>query len=377
MDTSDYALGAILSIQDSDREVHPVAFLSQLDLVNLTTLNNLINKADVVVSLLPVLYHSMVAKVCIAHRKHMVTASYNSPAMRVLNQSALEADVLLLNEIGHRRTVKSFIPFCGGLPTPETADVPLGYKFSWSTRGVLGAALNEARFKLLGMEFKIPGNDLLQSYFPSMPQSKFLKLEGIANRIGLLETDRTISINNWCSFASRTLASKFAISLAYDDLTSFRSILSEVLDMPEDKLSELLQALSWLGINPMLSLANTFSHSKHHSIPVPFKQLAPIDLLTIILSHRLQYQPNERDMLLPPSSGRSDVKTYTSTLVAYGSPTSTAMSRTVGIPVALAALTMLGGGLEANGLGMKEGVIIGAGSGRALKGGLGSTMGVP
>ncbi|KAF8530186.1 saccharopine dehydrogenase [Hysterangium stoloniferum] len=323
-----------------------------LDLEDLTTLNNLINKADVF--LLPVLYHLMVAKVCIAHRKHMVTGSYNSPAMRALNQRS------------QKNTVKSFISFCGGLPTPETADVPLGYKFSWSPRGVLGAALNEARFKLFGTEFKIPGNDLLQSYSPSIPQSKFLKLEGIANssldnvlrgtlRIGLLETDRTISINNWCSFASRTLASKFAISLAYDDPT-------EVLDMPEDELSELLQALSWLGISPMLSLANTFSHSKHHSIPVPSKQLAPIDLLTIILSHRLQYQPNERDMvvlmheitvsseppssqLLPPSSGQSDVKAYTSTLVAYGSPTSTAMSRTVGIPVALAALTVLDGGV--------------------------------
>ncbi|KAF8530178.1 Saccharopine dehydrogenase-domain-containing protein [Hysterangium stoloniferum] len=456
------------------KEHFPTVTAKQLDLEDLTTLNNLVNEADIVVSLLPVPYHPTVAKVCIGNRKHMVTASYISPAMRALNQSALEADVLLLNEIGldpgidhcsaisllqrlrsQKNTVKSFISFCGGLPTPETADVPLGYKFSWSPRGVLGAALNEARFKLLGTEFKIPGNDLLQSYFPSIPQSKFLKLEGIANRdslpyaetydlgplssldtvlrgtlrypgfcslmhsfhrIGLLETDRTISINNWSSFAPRALASKFAIPLAYDDPMSFQSILSDILGMPNDKLSELLQALSWLGISPMPSRANTFSHSKHHSIPVPVpsKQLAPIDLLTMILSHRLQYQPNERDMvvlmheitvlseppfsqLLPPSSGQSDVKTYTSTLVAYGSPTSTAMSRTVGIPVALAALAVLDGGvssrgvhgptmpevylpvlqgLEANGLGMKESVVIGAGSGKSLKDGLGSTLGV-
>jgi len=67
------------------------------------------------------------------------------------------SDVLLLNEIGldpgidhcsaisllHRlqaqnRTVRSFVSFCGGLPAPEEADVPLGYKFSWSPRCVMG-----------------------------------------------------------------------------------------------------------------------------------------------------------------------------------------------------------------------------------------------
>jgi hypothetical protein len=81
----------------------------------------------------------------------------------------VEADVLLLNEIGldpgidHCSAIKlcneihaagkrvtSFVSFCGGLPAPESADVPLGYKFSWSPRGVLAAALNGAAFKLGG-----------------------------------------------------------------------------------------------------------------------------------------------------------------------------------------------------------------------------------
>ena len=79
----------------------------------------------------------------------------------------MDADVLLLNEIGldpgidhcsaiellsslRDRKVKpvSFISFCGGLPAPDCADVPLGYKFSWSPQGVLRAALNSAKFRL-------------------------------------------------------------------------------------------------------------------------------------------------------------------------------------------------------------------------------------
>lgn len=82
---------------------------------------------------------------------------------------ALSADVLLLNEIGldpgidhcsahavikrlhsQGKRIVSFISFCGGLPAPECADVPLGYKFSWSPKGVLTAALNSARFRLGG-----------------------------------------------------------------------------------------------------------------------------------------------------------------------------------------------------------------------------------
>ena len=82
---------------------------------------------------------------------------------------AEEAGVILLNEIGldpgidhcsaisllsdlraQNKRVVSFTSFCGGLPAPEHANVPLGYKFSWSPRGVLGAALNGARFKLDG-----------------------------------------------------------------------------------------------------------------------------------------------------------------------------------------------------------------------------------
>ena len=42
------------------------------------------------------------------------------------------------------KEIAPFTSFCGGLPAPEDADVPLGYKFSWSPKGVLSAALNSA-----------------------------------------------------------------------------------------------------------------------------------------------------------------------------------------------------------------------------------------
>ena len=87
--------------------------------------------------------------------------------MTLIPNSAKESDVLLLNEIGldpgidHCSAVElcedvrkmgrqpvSFISVCGGLPVPEDSNVPLGYKFSWSPRGVLTAALNGAKYRL-------------------------------------------------------------------------------------------------------------------------------------------------------------------------------------------------------------------------------------
>jgi alpha-aminoadipic semialdehyde synthase len=55
------------------------------------------------------------------------------------------------------KEIVSFISFCGGLPAPDHADVPLGYKFSWSPKGVLLATLNGAKFRLGGKVCRLPG----------------------------------------------------------------------------------------------------------------------------------------------------------------------------------------------------------------------------
>lgn len=88
-------------------------------------------------------------------------------------------------------------------------------------------------------------------------------------------------------------------------------------------------------------------------------------------------------------------ETHTSSLIAYGSQTSTAMSRTVGLPVALATMAILDGqvhargvhgptmesvygpvlqGLAANGLGMKESITFDGGSRQILRDELRSTL---
>lgn len=135
--------------------------------------------------------------------------------MVLLNEIGLDPGIDHVSAIDLRQRLEKqgkkithFASFCGGLPAPESAATDgsgLGYKFSWSPRGVLAAATNGARYKLDGtvsmlssnsqsrtlktspQVYTMDGQDLLRrgSYFPDVPVSNVLALEGLANRDSL------------------------------------------------------------------------------------------------------------------------------------------------------------------------------------------------
>ena len=57
----------------------------ELDITDTHKLSQLIRDHDVVVSFVPATFHPTVAKLAIEAEKHMVTASYISPAMAALD----------------------------------------------------------------------------------------------------------------------------------------------------------------------------------------------------------------------------------------------------------------------------------------------------
>jgi saccharopine dehydrogenase-like NADP-dependent oxidoreductase len=148
-------------------------------------LDQLVSEHDVIVSLVPAPCHPAIARLAIKHHKNMVTASYISPEMRALHEEAVAAHIVILNESGldpgidHMSakkmideaiaaggTITGFTSVCGGLPAPEAANNPLGYKFSWSPRGALVAARNSARYLQNGKVVEVPGEALLASASP-------------------------------------------------------------------------------------------------------------------------------------------------------------------------------------------------------------------
>lgn len=57
-----------------------------IDMADQAIVENTISRSDLVISLLPVPFHLAVAELCIKQRKHLVTASYVSPAMKDLHE---------------------------------------------------------------------------------------------------------------------------------------------------------------------------------------------------------------------------------------------------------------------------------------------------
>ena len=78
-------------------------------------------------------------------------------------------------------SIESFVSWCGALPAPETSNNPLGYKFSWSPKGVLMASIADATYMLNNTQVNIKGSQLWKNtqeikLFPG------LALEGVPNR---------------------------------------------------------------------------------------------------------------------------------------------------------------------------------------------------
>ncbi|KEP50673.1 putative saccharopine dehydrogenase (NADP+, L-glutamate-forming) [Rhizoctonia solani 123E] len=432
---------------------HDRAEAVHLDVSDRERIAELVNGADVVVSLLPAAFHVQIAEACIKYQKHLVTASYISPTMKALHERAIEADVLLLNEIGldpgidhcgamemrdrferEGKRIVSFISWCGGLPAPEDSNVPLGMKFSWSPKALLSAALNPAQFKLAGKQIEIPGNELLESYFPHVPLAKGFALEGLANRdsLGYAETYKLGSVGGMRSLFRGTLRYK-----GFADLMRMFSEVGLLSNKEEDKImlsqwNELVGRAAAKASGEKFEIKDTVdvvksiigpNRAKAHQIipvlewmnavptdprnvdpslpPVPKDPVTPLDALGTLLAYKLRYEPHERDLVLlshevvtapvsAPSSKKFDPATnevHTSTLVVYGSTSGSAMSKTVGLPLAFATLRVLDGGvrargvagpfgeeiykpvlegLEAVGLGMREAKVAGEGMARSM-----------
>ena len=73
---------------------HPNATAIAIDISNENQRKAAIEKADIVISMLPAHLHIEVAKDCIVYKKHLVTASYISDAMQELDAAAKENNLV-------------------------------------------------------------------------------------------------------------------------------------------------------------------------------------------------------------------------------------------------------------------------------------------
>lgn len=357
----------------------------QLDVSDKARLRELIADTDLAVSMLPYIYHPLVAKFCIELKKNMVTTSYVSDAMQEMDKAAKQAGVLILNEIGvdpgidhmsaiqviHRvqksgGEVVSFKSYCGGLPAPDANTNPLGYKFSWSPRGVLLAGKNAARWREDGKEINISGEELFDHYW-SVPIEGFGELEGYPNRnslpyLGIYDIPEaktifrgTLRNVGWCETLRKLVDIGWVDAENVDlaDLT-FGQLTAKLMGTPGDDVRR--EAIERLNVTEDSYTFKNFAWLGLFSDePLPVAEGSPLDVLVARMWDKMQYAEGERDLLIMQHEFIAEYadrrEKITSTMIDYGIPHGdTSMSRTVGLPAAIAVRMILQGQVELTGV---------------------------
>jgi saccharopine dehydrogenase-like NADP-dependent oxidoreductase len=362
---------------------HANANSIELDIFEPEQRKEQINKADLVISMLPARFHIEVAKDCVTFNKSMVTASYVSPEMEALDKQVKEKGLVFMNEIGvdpgvdHMSAMKVidhitnqggkvllFESFTGGLVAPEDDNNLWNYKFTWNPRNVVTAGQGgAAKFIQEGKYKYIPYNRLFR-------RTEFLDVEGygrfeaLANRNSLkyrevygLEdvltlyrgTMRRIGFSKaWNMFVQLGMTDDTYVIEGSENMT-YRDFVNSFLpysptDSVELKMRHELKIdqddIMWLKLEEL----DIFNNEKKIGI----RDATPAQMLQAILENSWTLQPGEKDMIVMYHKFgyelNGEKKQIDSTMVCLGDgKLQTAMAKTVGLPVAIAALKILNG----------------------------------
>jgi saccharopine dehydrogenase-like NADP-dependent oxidoreductase len=359
----------------------------QILVENREELESLIDEHDIVVSLLPREYNVRIAELCIKNNRHMVTASYVSEDMKKLDKEAREKQLLFLNEIGldpgidHMSAMKiideiygengkvlHFYSYCGGLPAPEANDNPIGYKFSWSPRGVVLASKNPAQFLENGEIVTIESKDLFLNkrienvdplgkfeVYPNRNSLFYKKLYGLKDALTVLRgTCRNLG---WCDMFKKITDLGLIDDTPISNVKgiTFKRMMADLIGVNDnedvykktaDKIGipsnhSIMKKLKWLGL--------------FDDAPVPDCETR-LDIFCELLIEKLKYNTGERDMIILRHKFTIENKDktkdlITSTLIDYGIPNGdSSMARTVSLPLAIAVRMMCEGKIILTGI---------------------------
>lgn len=344
---------------------------------------------DLVISMLPALLHSEVARDCVEYGKHMATASYVSADMKALNADAQRKNLLLLNECGldpgidhasamqiidqiHEKggDVLSFRSYCGGLVAPESNDNPWGYKFSWNPRNVVVAGQGTTQYLENGELKFIPYSRLFRQA-ETIEVKGYGRFDGYANRDSVSYID-VYGLGNIRTMLRGTLrqhgyckAWNVFVLLGLTDDTSrithanrltYTSLIDAFLPPGTGTVKEKLKRLAgpdWdADTEAMLDYLELFSDKK-----IVMEEGTPAQLLQALLEEKWKLGANDKDMIVMQhqfeykEAANGQVKRLNSSLVVMGEDQNhTAMARTVGLPLAITVKNFLTGQFVLNGV---------------------------
>lgn len=370
----------------ADRDIDHLQFDSSIKTVALNIEHKehrqtLVKQSDVVISMLPAHMHISLAKDCLEFKKHLVTASYVSPEMKSLNEEAQFKGLVFMNEIGldpgvdHMSAMKVidqikaeggkmvlFESFTGGLIAPESDNNLWNYKFTWNPRNVVlagqgGAAkfIQEGKYKYIPYQklfrrtevLNIQGAGKFEGY-ANRDSLKYRELYGLEDietlyrgtirRLGFSKTwdlivqlgmtDDSYIMEDTEHMSFRDFTNSF---LAYNTQDSVELKLRSYLNIDQDDLRwDKLMELDLCNPNKIVGL----------------KKASPAQVLEHILKQAWSLEEDDKDMIVMLHKFGFELagkkrQIESSMMVIGQDQTYTAMSKTVGLPVGIAAVKIL------------------------------------
>jgi saccharopine dehydrogenase-like NADP-dependent oxidoreductase len=332
------------------------------------------------ISMLPASMHIQVADLCLKHSSHLITPSYISPEMLALNKQVQSKNLIFLNELGfdpgidHLTTMKiydelvgeggqllAYKSYAGGLVAPRNDDNPWHYKFSWNPRNVILAGQGGE------IKYKEDGEIHTLDYQSLFSQSETLQIsngqifDAYANRDSLeyealygwkgIETilRGTLRINGFCE------AWAILVKLGLTDDTikdrkfkgrTYTEFYASFLEVSIHKYLEsyekaIREKLIFIGFEDHESRIERDGSAAEilQSILVPKWKLNPEDTDWVVMVHFFEYlKEGKRYKLESFFSLEGESSTYT------------AMSKTVGMPIAYAVEMILANQIKQRGV---------------------------
>lgn len=322
--------------------------------------DDLISKADVVISLLPPALHYLVVTSCIQWKKHLLTASYLDDRIKALTPAIKENGLLFLCEMGldpgidhmsamqliHRiqeagGRIHSFRSHTGGLVSPESDDNPWHYKISWNPRNVVLAGS-------AGAKYLESSQVVTQSYQELFRHVNEVVIKDLATLAWYPNRD---SLSYIPLYGLDGITTFIRTTLRYPDFIRGWAPIVQA-GLTDDKTPVAVKSIGeWSA--PIQPLANGFNRpllaylGLFDDVPLPASVHTSADVLQYLLETRLAMHTGDKDMIVmlheiayTDANGRSgDV---TSSLVVHGEDhLRTAMAKTVGLPLGIAAVLIL------------------------------------
>lgn len=339
----------------------------------------LIEDADIVISLMPPELHILIARDCLLFKKDLITSSYLSPEMRALHEDAANAGLMFMGEMGldpgidHMMAARiitgikriagiltSYKSYCGGMIAPEFDDNPWHYKIHWNPRSIVLAGQQGARFLHKGKEE-------FQSYKEVFESAKRITLPNLGRFSYYMNRDsmpyiELYDIPEVKTFFRATLRHpKFCTSWqilvelgltdpndsfdgrgkTYEDWVKAKS---GYIEKPGSSFTQFLSAkLGFVNADRLLRLLRWLGLLSIDSMPEV--KTSSSEFLLDLLRVKLAMKPEDRDWVVQAHEAiyihKGKKIALSSVLSVTGDSKSSAISKTVGLPMGLLARMIL------------------------------------